>query len=98
MDSPSYFFTIYSKTNCPFCIKAMNSILAIIGDENEDKVLVIKDPPQDVVDNLKEKYNHHTYPFIFVGDKFVGGFTDIERKASMVEEKLQKQFNFEQTF
>lgn len=76
----------------------MNSILSIIGDENKDKVLVIKDPPQDVIDELKRTYNQHTYPFIFVGNKFVGGFPDIHKNYSMVEKELQHQFNFQPNF
>lgn len=92
------FFTMYSKTNCPFCVKSMNVILSMIGEENEDKILVIKDPPQETVNKLKEKHDHHTYPFVFVGKKFVGGFTDLMRQASMVEDELQKQFDFEPEF
>ena len=93
-----FYFTFYSKTNCSYCVKAMNAILAIIGDENADKINVINDPPQAHVDVLKLRHNHYTYPFIFVGDKFVGGFDGIVSNSDMIEAELDKQFNFEPMF
>ncbi len=66
---------LYSKNYCPYCVKAktlLNS-LAIPFEEID-----ITNTPE-IVDELSQKSGFRTVPQIFVGEKCLGGFTDIEK-------------------
>lgn len=68
---------IYSKPQCKFCTLAKE----FFKNKNIPYEEVLLDPKtdeyHDVVDELLTKTNHKTFPFIFVGDQFVGGYTDL---------------------
>ncbi len=65
---------VYTKTNCPFCVRA-KSLLDRKGvayeeiDAEHDDALRIW---------LVEKTGQRTVPQIFVGDRSLGGFSDID--------------------
>lgn len=69
--------TIYSKPACKFCTLAKEFFAA----HNIPYTEVFLDPKtpeyHDQVEELLEKTNHTTFPFIFVGPHFVGGFSDL---------------------
>jgi len=88
-------FTIYSKDGCPFCDKAKVYACELVGNDN---VSIINNPPHDVIDDLKRKHGHNTYPFIFVGNKFIGGYSDMIKNDVVVISELEKQFGFEVDF
>ena len=68
-------------------------------DDNQGHVLVVKDPPQVVVDELKATYQHFTYPFIFIGnDEFIGGYTDLVAKTVFIIKRLRDRFGYEADF
>lgn len=67
-------FTVYSINNCPFCTRAkmllqQNKIdfEEILIDTNDDSAII----------ELQQKSNMRTFPQIFVGDKLIGGFTEL---------------------
>lgn len=67
--------TIYTKNYCPFCLKAKSllNLLNIAYQEHD-----VTDSPQ-TIEELSKKSGFRTVPQIFVGDKCLGGYTDIEK-------------------
>lgn len=66
---------IYTKNQCPFCTKAKTLLNSLnIPYEEQD----ITDTPE-IVEELSQKSGFRTVPQIFVGEKCLGGFTDIEK-------------------
>ena len=66
---------IYGKANCAFCKKAkllLNDIL--------DEVWRYEEPAEQFVKELKERTNQYTFPYIYFGDTFIGGFFELEYK------------------
>ena len=65
--------TVYSADWCPYCQKAKRLL--------ENKGVTYKEINVDQHPNLREeisaKTGFKTIPQIFVGDKFVGGYTDL---------------------
>ena len=48
-------------------------------------VEVVHNPPQEVVEQLKEETGHKTYPFIFFDGSFLGGFDQLKRPKNTVK-------------
>ncbi|WP_297576389.1 glutaredoxin 3 [uncultured Deefgea sp.] len=65
--------TMYSTRSCPFCVQAENLLqrkgLAV------NKILV--DQNQDEFVTMVERTARRSVPQIFVGNRHVGGFTDL---------------------
>lgn len=67
--------TLYTKPTCPYCIAAKN-LLDNKGIEYTD--IVITTLSDDERAELTTRTNNHrTVPQIFIGDKFVGGFDNL---------------------
>jgi glutaredoxin 3 len=64
---------VYTWSNCPFCVRAKN-LLKQKGVPFEEIDLDGKD---DELNSLRARTNFKTVPQIFVGETFVGGFTDL---------------------
>jgi glutaredoxin 3 len=64
---------IYSKTYCPFCVRAKN-LLNGKGVAFEE-VMVDSDP--ELFNQLKQKSGMLTVPQIFINDQLVGGYTEL---------------------
>lgn len=64
---------IYSKTYCPFCVRAKN----LLEDKGVtfEEVMVDSDPA--LFEELKKKSGMMTVPQIFIDDKLVGGYTEL---------------------
>lgn len=67
---------IYSKQNCPYCVRAKNLFrshglsfkeIDLTGNFEE-------------LEKLKNRTKHFTVPQIFINDIFVGGYTDLVEK------------------
>ena len=65
---------VYSKLDCIFC-KATKELLNNLKISYEE-IILDKTHDADFINELKSKYNHHTFPFILINDKFIGGFTE----------------------
>lgn len=51
-----------------------------------------KNPPQHVVDKLKESTGQKTYPFIYCGDTFIGGYTELNDYFK-ISQLLENKYN-----
>lgn len=67
--TPSF---ILKMDGCPFCRKAMDAL--------PDLKLYDRYGDADLVKDIMEKYNHKTFPMIFINGQFIGGFSDYEKK------------------
>lgn len=72
---------IYSKTYCPFCVRAKN-LFDSKGVSYEE--IMVDSDPQLFVD-LKQKTGMMTVPQIFINDKLIGGFTELAELDSKGE-------------
>ena len=66
--------TIYTKNYCPYC-KAAEALLDSLKVKYEN--IDITDKPE-LTDELAKKSGMLTVPQIFVGEKCLGGFSDID--------------------
>lgn len=65
--------TIYTKRNCPYCESAKRFFDSHeIAYEAKD----LTDDPE-ALKALVEKTNHRTVPQIFLGERFVGGYSEL---------------------
>jgi len=71
MSSPK--ITVYTKENCPFCVRA-KALLARKGLAFEEIAVEGRD---DLRDWLVTSTGQRTVPQIFVGERSIGGFTDV---------------------
>lgn len=67
--------TIYSKDYCPYCTQA-KSLLDSLKVEYED-IDVTND--HDKLMEISQKSGMMTVPQIFVGDKLIGGYSDMAK-------------------
>lgn len=68
-------FIIYSKKNCSYCQKAkelLNNNNMYYDEKQLDPLL-----DKEFIEELKNTYNHFTFPFIFQNTNFIGGFTEL---------------------
>jgi glutaredoxin 3 len=63
---------IYTKDNCPYCVRAKN-LFKSLGAEFEE--INLEHEPEKRHE-LSQKYQWRTIPMIVVGDQFLGGFDD----------------------
>lgn len=66
--------TIYSKNYCPYCDRA-KALLKKKGVSFEE---ILMDDKPDEMAKLIEKTGLRTVPQIFINDKLIGGFTDMD--------------------
>lgn len=65
---------LYTWPHCPYCIGA-KKFLDERGLEYID-VDIYKD--NEMRRQLQRKTNHYSVPFIFIGDTFIGGFSELK--------------------
>lgn len=65
---------MYATTSCPFCVAA-RSLLQAKGVHWEE-ILIDKAPGMRA--EMMEKSQRHTVPQIFIGDRHIGGFDDLQ--------------------
>ena len=69
---------IYSKSNCSYCVMAMNFF-----DSKGIKYIVYNaDDPTVFKEMLEINPNARTVPQIFIDDNLIGGYTDLIEKYS----------------
>ena len=64
---------MYSKQVCPYCDRA-KALLKGKGISYEE---IMVDGKPEIYTKLKEQTGHMTVPQIFIGDKFIGGFSEL---------------------
>jgi glutaredoxin len=80
-------YTIYTKSQCPFCIKAKNLLKdeAYTMIDCDDYLIDDKETFLAFIENLIGK-SYRTFPMIFKNKKFIGGFKE-------AQEEYQKKTN-----
>jgi glutaredoxin len=75
-------YTIYSKSGCPFCVKAKK----LLTSENPEPIVVdcdeyLLENKVDFLNFIKSLTNtdHKTFPMIFHKGTFIGGFTETKQ-------------------
>ncbi len=67
---------IYTIDNCPYCNKAKN----LLNVKNLSFIETHVDTTDsEFISKLTAKSGFRTFPQIFLGDKVIGGFTDLEQ-------------------
>ena len=64
---------VYTTTYCPYCVRAKR-LLKDLNAEFEEIDITEND---ELRAKLVSETNHRTVPLIFIGDRFIGGFTDM---------------------
>lgn len=79
-------YMIYTKSNCPYCVKVKELLLRNEGQEvtivNCDKYLVepeVKEKFLEFIQSINGGNQHRTFPIVFYQGKFIGGFTETEK-------------------
>ena len=67
---------IYSKSNCSYCVMAMN----FFESKNVDYEVYSTDDPNIFDEMMKRNPNARTLPQIFIDDELIGGYTDLIEK------------------
>nr|BDC16902.1 glutaredoxin [Sicyoidochytrium minutum DNA virus] len=70
---------VYTKKGCPFCTRAKT----LLKDNGFDFAEIVINTEAKDYEDVRAKLilqsgGHRTYPFIFVGDIFIGGFRELE--------------------
>lgn len=66
--------TFYSSQNCSFC-HAAEQLLQRKGVTQLNKIMVDADPQQRII--MMERTQKRTVPQIFIGNFYVGGYTEL---------------------
>ena len=69
---------IYSKSNCSYCVMAMN----FFDSKGITYEVYSADDPKIFDEMLKRNPQARTVPQIFIDDKLIGGYTDLVKKFS----------------
>ena len=69
---------IYSKTNCSYCVMAMN----FFDSKKITYEVYSADDPDIFEEMLKRNPQARTVPQIFIDDILIGGYTDLVEKFS----------------
>lgn len=68
---------VHSKVECPLCVKAKE----FLAENNSPYVEEMYDPAKEDYEERKnvllERTKYKTFPQIFVGERFVGGYNDL---------------------
>lgn len=64
---------MYTKIPCPYCVNAKR----LLTEKNIDFEEIDLTSNPDELDRLRNETGWRTVPMIFIGDKLVGGYTDL---------------------
>lgn len=69
---------IFTKDGCGYCVR-VKALLERIGVEYQlTNVTKDRQMINELLDNPQVKeYAHRTFPFVFDGNKFIGGYTEL---------------------
>lgn len=70
-----------SKSYCPFCVGAKN-LLDGYGVKYDVYEADLGEISNDQVKEIQAKSNHRTFPSIWFGEKFIGGFTELKKYSN----------------
>lgn len=64
-----------SKAGCPYCSNASSAL----KKNNIPFELLPHDEHPDLVQAIKTEKSHSTFPMIFLDEKFIGGYSDLQK-------------------
>ena len=71
-------YTIYIKTNCPFCVQARDELFR----QKVSHTVHVMDDKLEGLQKMKEFFEYKTVPMVFVQqgehERFIGGYTDLK--------------------
>lgn len=71
-------YTIYTINNCPWCDKAED----LLADRDElytkKNIEINETAKRNILDYLSKIQKRTTFPQVFCGDTYIGGYTDLE--------------------
>lgn len=75
--------TVFSKENCIYCKKTNTFLSRLNIDFKEIKLDPSNNQDKEMIEQLKSKYNHYTFPFIIINhnlsdEVFIGGFSELD--------------------
>lgn len=69
--------TIYTKRGCPYCENA-KTLFKKLRLQYHEIELRTDDPSYEIKKHkLFSYFKHYSYPIILIGDKFIGGYSDL---------------------
>lgn len=92
LPTPSSSVSVYSKEGCKYCVMAKRLLI----DNGIPFTNIVMDCDtlnyeEDKRALLLKTNGHTTFPFIFIGDEFLGGFSDLNHSVSTnLPKKLAK--------
>ena len=69
---------VFSFAWCPFCTKVKDLFRAKNLDYNEYIIDESTAEGTAVREEIRQKYNHHTVPAVFIKGNFIGGYDDVK--------------------
>ena len=67
---------MYIKESCPYCQMAKDKI---IEEKKMSLHLVEVSNKPDIRDKIEKETGHKTVPAIYIGDEFIGGFSELQK-------------------
>jgi glutaredoxin 3 len=79
--------TMYSSNTCPYCVQAQ--ALFDRKGVTVNKIMIDQTPLE--LTNMIERTGRRTVPQIFIGETYVGGFTDLHKleQSGQLDQLLQ---------
>lgn len=81
------FFTVYSKTDCNYCKKA----ISLLDERKARFLVVVMDKNPEFIEKVKQDMNMTTVPIIVenleLGARIIGGCDDLEKYLNSSEFK-----------
>jgi len=69
---------IYGTAMCPFCDAAKE----LLNNKKIDFKFINLDKDPDLRDKMAKDLSYYTVPMIFIEEKFIGGFTELQKIQS----------------
>ena len=66
-----------SKDGCKYCAMLEKDLSDM--EIPFEKYVLGSNLTQTIVNEVKQKYAHNTYPMLFFGDEFIGGYSDFQQ-------------------
>jgi len=64
---------LYTWAHCPYC----KSAIKLLDDRGLEYTNIDIQNNTEMRRKLQEETNHYTVPFIFIGDRFIGGYSEL---------------------